>query len=134
MQQYMYSKNPGCIEFDKFRNIHKYECDLNAILAIKWRNAIKQAEEEKKLNESQFGSRQHKNSQLTILIEIMQQDYSRVARTSYGPINYDAKACYDRILLNIALLVSESFGVHSDIIQIHRDLLQHMEYHVTVSG
>ena len=59
----------------------------------------------------------------------MQQDYSRVARTSYGQINYDTKA-----LPNIASLVSESFGVHRDIIQIHRDLLQHMEYHVTISG
>ena len=30
--------------------------------------------------------------------------------------------------------MSDSFGVHSDIIQIHRNLLQHMEYHVTISG
>ena len=97
-------KKPGCIEYDKFRNIHIYECDLNAMLAIKWRNAIKQAEEEKKINESQFGSRRHKSSQLPILIEILQQDYSRVARTSYGQINYDAKACYDCILPNIAFV------------------------------
>ena len=60
------------------------------MLAIKWRNAIKQAEEEKKINESQFGSWRHKSSQLPILIEILQQDYSRVVRTSNGQINYDA--------------------------------------------
>jgi hypothetical protein len=61
---------PGCIDINKFRNIHIYECDLNAILAIKWRNAIQKAEDEMKLCEIQFGSRKTKTSQLPILIEI----------------------------------------------------------------
>ena len=107
---------------------------MNAVLAIKWKNAIHKAEEEDVISESQFGSRKAKTSQLPILIEILQQDYSRLTRTSYGQINYDAKACYDRILPTLVSLVSESFGVHQTIVKLHRDLLQHMEYYVTIPG
>ena len=95
-------KKSGCIDNDKFRNIHIYECNLNAVLAIKWKNAIHKAEEEEVICESQFGSRKAKTSQLPILIEILQQDYSRLTRTCYGQIKYDAKACYDRILSTLA--------------------------------
>ena len=42
-------KKQGCIEIDKFRNIHIYECDLNAVLAIKWKGAIFTSEKEGKL-------------------------------------------------------------------------------------
>ena len=86
-------KKPGCLAIDKFRNIHIYECDLYAVLAIKWKNAISLAEEANQLSESQFGSRKTKTSQLPILIEIIQQDFSRITRTNYGQINYNAKEC-----------------------------------------
>jgi Reverse transcriptase (RNA-dependent DNA polymerase) len=122
-------KKPGCIDIDKYRNIHIYECDLNA---IKWKNAIHKAAEEEVICERQFGSRKAKTSQLPILIEILQQDYSRITRICYGQINYNAKACYDRILPTLASLVSESFGVHQTILNLHRDLLQHMEYYVAM--
>jgi hypothetical protein len=64
---------PGCIDINKVRNIHIYECDLNAILAIKWRNAIQKAEDEMKLCESQFESQKTQTFQLPMLIEILQQ-------------------------------------------------------------
>ena len=127
-------KKQGCIEIDKFRNIHIYECDLNAVLAIKWKGAIFTSEKEGKLSESQFGSRKSKNSQLPILLEILQNDISRLTRTSYGQINYDAKACYDRILPILAALVSSSYGVHQKIVLLHNHLLKNMKYHVTITG
>jgi Reverse transcriptase (RNA-dependent DNA polymerase) len=127
-------KKPGCIAIDKFRNIHIYECDLNAVLAIKWKNAIALAEDRNQLSESQYGSRKNKSSQIPILIEILQQDLSRVTRTNYGQINYDAKACYDRILPILASTVSESFGVHHTIVAMHSHLIKNMKYHVTIPG
>ena len=127
-------KKPGWIEVDKFRNIHIYECDLNAVLAIKWKNAIFKLEEEDLLCESQFGSRKSKTSQIPILVEIIQQDYSRTTRNNYGQINYDAKACYNRILPTLASLVSTSFGVHHQVVKLHSHLLKHMAYFVTITG
>ena len=84
-------KRSDCILVDKFRNIHIYECDLNAVLAIKWKAAIYRAEESNQISESQFGSRRGKTTQTPILMEILQQDISRLTRRSYGQINYDAK-------------------------------------------
>jgi hypothetical protein len=70
-------KQSDCILVDKFRNIHIYECDLNAVLAIKWKAAIYRAEESNQISESQFGSRRGKTTQTPILMEILQQDISR---------------------------------------------------------
>ena len=117
---------------DKFRNIHIYECDLNAVLAIKWKAAIFKAEESNQISESQFGSRRGKSTQTPILMEILQQDISRLTRRSYGQINYDAKACYDRILPNLASIVSDAFGVPKSIVKLHNHLLHNMKYCVTV--
>jgi hypothetical protein len=87
---------------DKFRNIHIYERDLNAVLATKWKEAIHKSEEQGLLCKSQFGRRSGKSSQILVLLEILQHDICRMTRRQYGQINYDAKACYDRILPNLA--------------------------------
>ena len=72
------------------------------------------------------------NIQLPILLQVLQQDISRVTRKPYGQINYDAKACYDRILPNLTSIVSGSFGVSPSIVKLHHHLLQNMNYVVTV--
>ena len=104
------------------------------MLAIKWRAAIYNAEEANQLSESQFGSRKGKNTKIPILMEILQQDISRLTRRPYGQINYDAKACYDRILPNLASIVSNAFGVPESIVKLQNHLLHHMNYVVTIPG
>ena len=116
-------KKLDCILVEKFRNIHIYECDLDAVIAIKWKAAIYNAEEANQLSENQFGSRKEKNTQIPILMEILQQDISRLTRRPYGQINYDAKACYDRILPNLASIVSNAYGVPESIVKLHNHLL-----------
>jgi hypothetical protein len=118
---------------DKFRNIHIYECNLNAVLATKWKEAIHNSEEQGLLCESQFGSHSGKSSQIPVLLEILQHDICRMTRRQYDQINYDAKACYDRILPNLASIISGYFGVHGNIVRLHHNLLQNMQYHVTVA-
>jgi hypothetical protein len=75
-----------------------------------------------------------KTSQLPIFIKIIQQDFSRRTRTNYEQINYDAKACYDRILAILASTVIESFGVHRTIVKMHSHLIKNMKYYVTIPG
>ena len=77
-------------EIENFWNIHIYECDLNAILANKWKEAIHNSEEKGLLSESQFGSRKAKSSQTPVFLEILQHDLSRMTRKQYGQINYNA--------------------------------------------
>ena len=53
---------------DQFRNIHNYECDLNAALVIKWKEAISKSEENGILCESQLGSRKSPKYESSISI------------------------------------------------------------------
>ena len=118
----------------KQRSIHIYEADWNAILSIKWREAMIKAEEEGKLHASQYGSRQGKSAHDPIYWETMQHDISRMQRQAYGQINYDAKSCYDRILPNLAAIVSQAFGVPKEITSIHYHFLKNAEYSVKIEG
>jgi hypothetical protein len=77
------------------RNIHIYECNMNAMLYLKWKEALKQSEDQKLICPSQVGSRKQRSSQFPIHIEISQLEISRLTQKDYGQINYDAKACYD---------------------------------------
>jgi hypothetical protein len=116
-------KISDCILVDKLGNIHVY--DLNAVLAIKWKAAIFKAEESNQISESQLGSRRGNTAQTPI---------SRLTRRSYGQINYDAKACYDRNLPNLASIDSDAFGVPKSIVKLHNYLLHNTKYSVVVPG
>jgi hypothetical protein len=61
------------------------------------------------------GSRKQRSLQFPIHIEISQLEISRLTCKQYGHINYDAKACYDRILPNIAAMSSLVHGVNDKL-------------------
>jgi hypothetical protein len=52
----------------------------------------------------------------------------------YGQINYDAKACYDRILPNISAMSSRAHGASNIIVNPHNNLLLKMRYNVMIEG
>jgi hypothetical protein len=78
-----------------FRNIHIYEADWNAIMGIKWKEALKQSEDSNMLQPNQFGSRKQKSTIQPLQLEISQIEIFRLSRQQYGQISYDARACYD---------------------------------------
>jgi hypothetical protein len=55
-----------------------------------------------------------------------------MTRKQDGQINYNAKACYNCILPNLASLISQRFGVHGNEVRLHHHLLKNMQYHVAV--
>jgi hypothetical protein len=44
--------------------------------------------------------------------------------------NYDAMACYDRIIPNVAMLASRKFGVHLNVTQSNARTLEQAKFHV----
>ena len=78
---------------------------------IKWRIALYQAEALRKLNTWQYGIRPHRNASNPVLIEELQFEISRASRKMLIQTNYDATVCYDRIISNLAVMVSKKFGV-----------------------
>ena len=53
----MLQKDPGNPRIHRLRVIHIYEADYNMLLAIKWRQALHFAEDQKLLNDGMYGSR-----------------------------------------------------------------------------
>jgi hypothetical protein len=58
----------------------------------------------------------------------MQLEISRLTRKSILQINYDATSCYDRIIPNLAALVSRKFGVPQPVTQTNAITLQRAQY------
>jgi hypothetical protein len=127
-------KQPGVLNIDKFRNIHIYECDLNAMLSIKWKEALSKLEESKAIICNQYGSRRALSSWDPVQMETLQLDNSRITRRDYGQINYDARACYNRILPNLAAMANRAHGLPDSIVKLHFKLLQNMAYEIQIEG
>ena len=112
------------------RVIHIYEADYNMVLGMKWRIAMYQAEALRALNDGQYGSRPRRNATDPVFIEELQCEISRATRKPVVLTNYDAKACYDRIILCIAMLVSRKFGVPFSVTQANAHTLEQAIYKV----
>jgi endonuclease/exonuclease/phosphatase family metal-dependent hydrolase len=127
-------KKKGSNDVKHLRNIHIYECDLNALLSLKWKEALSNAETEDFIIQSQCGSRKEKSSHDPVFMETAQLEIARLTRKQYGQINYDARACYDRILPNLAAMTSLVHGVPESLVHLHNRLLLGMTYHVHIEG
>ncbi|KAI2496776.1 hypothetical protein MHU86_17710 [Fragilaria crotonensis] len=112
------------------RVIHIYEADYNLTLGIKWRAALYQAEALHELNEGQYGSRPHRNAVDPVLIEELQFEKSRATRKMLVQTNYDAMSCYDRIIPNLAMLVSRKYGVSKMTTLTNAKTLENTEYRI----
>jgi exonuclease III len=123
-------KDPDNVRIHRTRVIHIYEADYNLMLGIKWRVALYQAEAFRELNDGQFGSRPRRNAIDPVFIEEMQFEISRASRKMLVQTNYDATSCYDRIIPNLAMLVSRKYGVPKLTTKSNASTLEHAEYRI----
>jgi hypothetical protein len=83
-----------------------------------------------KLNEGQYGSRPNRNAYDPVLIEELQLEMSRLTRKTLVQTNYDATACYDRIVPNLAMVSSRTFGVPATVTSTNSSTLLQAKYHI----
>jgi len=112
----MLFKEENNIKIHRTRVIHLYEADYNLAMGVKWRAALYKAEDYHALNQGQYGSRPNRNAHDPIFIEEFQFEISRTTRKSLLQTNYDATSCYDRIVPNLAAIVSRKFGVPETVV------------------
>lgn len=101
------------------RVIHIYKADFDLALGVKWRAAMQRAEDLRLLNDGQYGSRSHRNAIDPVFIEELQLEISRATRKPVTFTNYDATACYDRIIPNLGMTVSRKFRVPASVTQMN---------------
>ncbi|KAI2497105.1 hypothetical protein MHU86_17422 [Fragilaria crotonensis] len=87
-----------------------------------------QAEDLCLLNEGQYGSRSYRNAIDPVFIEELQLEISRATRKPVTFTNYDATACYDRIIPTLGMTVSRKFGVPPSVTKMNAETLQLAEY------
>jgi hypothetical protein len=75
------------------------------------------------IHTAQFGTRETKQSTNPLWLEIMLQEISRMTNLPYILINYDAKACCNQIIPDIAFQISIKYRVHQKIIQLVQSVL-----------
>ena len=107
----MLFKEPGNFKIHRTRVIHLYEADYNLAMGLKWKAAMVNAENAGELNSGQYGSRPSRGVHDPVFIEEFQLEISRASRKTILQTNYDASSCYDRIIPNLAALVSQKYGV-----------------------
>ena len=124
----MILKDPNNVKIHRLRVLHLYEHDYNMILAIKWRDLIQSANKKGTLNEGQFGSVPGKNAITPTIIEELQYKISRASKRPLLHMDYDATACYDRIILSLGSLIARGYGQHRNITIINANTLESAKY------
>ena len=108
----MIEKKPGLFLLEKLRTIHLFEADYNWLLGLIFgRRMVYNAESQNHLFESQWGARPGRSTEQPDLHKMLSYEISRLTRTPIGTLDNDAKACYDRIVMVLALMLCQKHGV-----------------------
>jgi hypothetical protein len=127
----MIEKQPGCPRINEQRVIHLYKADYNLLLKILWaRRLVWQAHDLGKLNKGQAGTRPGRNSIDVVIQKEMKYLYATLTRTGLATMDNDAKSCYDRIICNLAMIVSQYFGMSTTAEATQAETLQQMCFRI----
>jgi Reverse transcriptase (RNA-dependent DNA polymerase) len=127
----MIEKIPGCPRLDKLRVIHLFEADYNLVLKVLWgKRLVENADSMDLLHQGQSGSRPNRRCVDVVLGKTMKYEYALLTRTSLAVLDNDAKACYDRIVCNLASTVSKKFGMPANAVRLQAATLENMRYNL----
>ena len=124
----MILKDPNDFRIHRLRVIHLYEHDYTLLVALKWRQLIRYASNHSLLNDSQYGGVPGRDSVMPTIIEELQYEISRASKRPLVHKDYDATACYDRIIMNLGGLNARSYGMHKNIVIINGKTLKEAKY------
>ena len=131
----MIFKEHGNYKIHRLRVIHIYEADFNLILAVKWRQLLRQADDRELINEGQYGGRPGCEAQSLTLLEELKYDLSYLTRRTLVNFDNDATSCYDRILVPFASIINRKYGLHSTVVAVHASTLREARFYLkTASG
>ena len=126
----MILKEPNNHRIHRLRVIHLYEQDYNLILAVKWRQMIRNGSNNQLLHPQQFGGVPGKDAILPTMLEEFQYEISLSSKRPLVHLDYDATACYDRIVMSFGSLASRSYGQHRSVVFINAATLEDAKYYL----
>jgi hypothetical protein len=129
-------KDAGRPAIHRLRIIHLFEADYNLFLKLQWgHRLIRRADELNLLNDGQYGSRPGRMAIEPVMLLQLTTDLCTVLKHNLARFDNDASACYDRIIVALAMLAARRCGMPEHSVQTHADVLRLMKYTVkTVHG
>ena len=127
----MLENDPGVPNVIRLCIIHLFEADFNLLLKIMWGSRlVRRALALDLLHPCQHGSVPRHTTMDAIMLIQQTTNLCRVNKYNLAPFDNDASACYDRIIVNLAMLAARRCGMPLNAIQTHAEALQFMQYTV----
>jgi hypothetical protein len=105
-------KAAGNMLLNKLRTITLFEPDFNWTQGLViGRRMIKSAEISDGLHDNQWGTRPGRHALGAVSLKVMSYEIARLTRTPLGSFDMDAASCFDRIIINFAMLLCRRQGV-----------------------
>jgi hypothetical protein len=132
----MIEKDSGKPKINRLRIIHLFEADLNFFLKLQWgHRLVRRAMDLNLLHDGQHGSIPRRSALNPIMLTQLTTDLCRILKHDYARFDNDASACYDRIIIALAMLAARKCGMPIHAIRTHADALFFMRYAVkTIYG
>ena len=127
----MIEKDAGKPFIHRLRVIHIYEADYNLLLKLLWsRRLTWNSHINNTLHKSQSGSCPGRRVIEVVVFKEHKYLYARQTRTTLMTMDNDAKACYDRVICNLAMMTSRYFGMPINACKMQANTLKAMKFHV----
>jgi hypothetical protein len=124
----MLGKDTGIPRIHRLRIIHLYECDLNLLFALFFRELDQHCEDNYLMNKGIYGCRPNRRAIDPVFVDVTQTELSMVQLSILVRFNNDATACFDRILVHVLTLCLRSFGMPKKLTTILGNLLEAAKY------
>jgi hypothetical protein len=127
----MIEKDTGNPCIHRLRIIHLFEADFNLYMKMQWgKRLVRRASKHLLLNTGQYGSVPNRSAIEPILLTQLSNDNCRILRYNMARFDNDASACFDRIIVPLAMLAARRCGMPDAAVRIHAETLARMEYSV----
>ena len=112
----------------RLRVIHLYECDLNLLFSLFFRELDQHCEDNYLINKGVYGCRLTRRAIDPVFVDVTQTEMAMITRKPLVKFSKDATACFDRILVHLLSLCLTSFGMPKRLTTILGELLKVARY------
>lgn len=127
----MIEKDRGQPRIHRLRIIHLFEADMNFFLKLQWgHRLVRRALQCDLLHSGQHGSIPQRMALDPIMLTQLTTDLCRILKHDFLRFDNDASACYDRIIVALAMLAARKCGMPEQAVRTHANALFFMRYTV----
>ena len=124
-------KRAGILRLDQLRTINLFEPDFNWLLGMLFgKRMLRNTHTFRLLHDSQYGSRPGRHALGAVFMKLLSYEICRITRTPLASFDNDAKSCYDRIIIAMAMLLCQRAGMPVQACLMAAICLQQAQYYV----